>query len=70
MKFVFALITPYCKVLGSWNLHHSAPLDVPFPMATFWLKTMDCTILVKFLSALITLLEGARKLKFVAFSCS
>ena len=31
-QFLGVLIVPHCKVLQSINLHHSAPLEVPFPM--------------------------------------
>ena len=47
---VSAPITPHWKVLRSLHLHHSAPLEMLFPMASFfdelkifrfWPKTMD-----------------------------
>ena len=49
-QILYAPITPHWKVLRSRNLHHSAPLEMPFPMVSlfaeigsisFWPKTMD-----------------------------
>ena len=50
MKLLCTLITLHWKVLRSLNLHHSAPLEMHFPIVSlfakikisrFWLKTMD-----------------------------
>ena len=32
------LITPHWKVLCSWNLHHSAPLEMLFPLVSLFAK--------------------------------
>ena len=38
-SFLSALITPHWNVLRSWNLHHSAPLQMAFPMIPFFLHS-------------------------------